>query len=134
MVNYDDRGFALIEVLVAFTIAATTLAVLFQLFSTDLQSVDRADTYTRATLLAESRMESIGTTEPLAPALLTGRFDDRFSWKIAIERYASGDDAEPASPAILYRVQVTVLWRDGAARGAVSLETLRMALVDRGAT
>jgi len=131
--THDDRGFALIEVLVAFTIAATTLAVLFQLFSTDLQSVDRADAYARATLLAESRLDSIGVAEPLAPGMLAGRFDDRFSWKVAIERFVP-DESPALSASVLYHVHVTVLWRDGPADSAVSLDTLRMAPAASGTT
>jgi general secretion pathway protein I len=131
--THDDRGFALIEVLVAFTIAATTLAVLFQLFSTDLQSVDRADAYARATLLAESRLDSIGVAEPLAPGMLAGRFDDRFSWKVAIERFVP-DESAALSASVLYHVHVTVLWRDGPADSAVSLDTLRMAPAASGTT
>ena len=132
--THDDRGFALIEVLVAFTIAATTLAVLFQLFSTDLQSIDRADAYARATLLAESRLDSIGVAEPLAPGMLAGRFDDRFSWKVAIERFVPDDESAAPSASVLYHVHVTVLWRDGPADSAVSLDTLRMAPAASGAT
>jgi general secretion pathway protein I len=132
--RYDDRGFALVEVLVAFTLAAAMLAVLFQLFSTDLQSVARADAYTRAVLLAESRLDGIGVLERLVPGVLAGRIDERFSWKVAIERYPSDNTGDVASPALLYRVQVTVQWREGGTDSAVSLETLRMALAEPGST
>jgi general secretion pathway protein I len=121
-------------VLVAFTIAAIMLAGLFQLFSTELQSVARADTYTRAVLLAESRLDSIGIAEPLAAGTTTGRFDERFFWKVAVERYATDDKAEASSPTYLYRVQVTVSWHEGSADSAVSLESLRMVLAERGRT
>jgi general secretion pathway protein I len=130
----DDRGFALIETLVALTIAATTLAVLFQLFSTDLRSVERADAYAHATLLAESRLESIGVAEPLMAGTLAGRFDDRFSWSVAIERFAPDDDRAAQAKSVLFKVRVTVLWRDGHAGSAVSLDTLRMAPIAGGAT
>lgn len=130
----DDRGFALIEILVAFTIAATSLAVLFQLFSTDLRSVERADAYAHATLLAESRLESIGVVEPLAPGILVGRFDDRFSWRVAIERFMPDDEATAQAKPVLFNLHVTVLWRDGQADSTVSLDTLRMAPAAGGTT
>jgi len=43
----------LLEVLVAFTVLAISLGVLFQIFSTGMRASRSAEEYTRATLLAE---------------------------------------------------------------------------------
>jgi len=121
-------------VLVAFTIAAAMLAVAFRLLSTDLQSVARADTFTRAILLAQSRLDSVGIVEPLVPGISNGRFDEHFFWRVAVEKYAQDRTVDRDPPAALYRIRLTVSWQEGTAHRTVSLETLRLALAGRSTT
>jgi len=50
------QGYSLIEVLVAFTILALTLTVLFRIFSGGLRNVDAAADYAMAVLVAEGKL------------------------------------------------------------------------------
>jgi prepilin-type N-terminal cleavage/methylation domain-containing protein len=50
-----SRGFSLLEVLVAFTILTMLLGALFQVFSNGLRAARAGDSYTRATVIAQSR-------------------------------------------------------------------------------
>jgi general secretion pathway protein I len=109
----DERGFTLVEVLVAFTVAALALGAVFELLSGGIAGLRNAAQYAEATQLAESRLESVGIAEPLASGTAAGRFDDRFVWRLDAE-------ALPGH-ARLYRVRVTVSWRGR----SVALESLR---------
>ena len=74
------QGYSLIEVLVAFSILAMALSVLFRIFSTGLNNVGVASEYSLAVLVAESKLASPGVSEPLRPGRSEGIEAERFSW------------------------------------------------------
>ena len=70
------RGFSLIEVLVAFVILALVATALFRLFSSSLNNASAAEDYSRAVLVAESRLEAAAAQQPLKEASDRGSEDD----------------------------------------------------------
>lgn len=121
-------GFTLIEVLVALAVLALTLGVLFQIFSTGLSNSRVAEAYAKATLLAQSKLASLGIEEPLGEGESWGRFDERFRWRVDVESHEEeerpADDLAPVKP---YEVVVTVFWGEANEERSVSLTTLRLA-------
>ncbi len=119
------KGFTLIEVLVAFAIAALGLAALMQIFGTGLQSARISEGYARATMLAESRLASVGVEEPLVAGESSGDFGDGFRWRLIVSPL--GDD-ETNAVVVPFRVRVTVSWgaEDKTPR-RVTLDSLRLA-------
>ncbi len=116
-------GFTLLEVLIAFTIAALALPALFGAFGDGLGLIDRAQE--RGTLLrmAESRLAVVGAEIPLAAGVHTGA-DDRGAWQVTIEergRFRFGDGRPPL---VLLAVAVEVT--DAVGRGQ-RLDSLRVA-------
>jgi general secretion pathway protein I len=92
------RGFSLLEVLVAFAILALALTVLMQVFSTGLRNISVGEDYTRAVLLAESVLASVGVEQPLQEGERTGTFDEKYGeayrWRVAVSRYDLARDQE----------------------------------------
>jgi general secretion pathway protein I len=122
MMRHSEAGFVLVEVLVAFAVAAALLGLGFELLSTNLGALRRTGAYEQALLLAESRLEELSTGAP--PAEDAGETDDGFAWRIDAVR----DPAAPSSakgPA-LYQVRVTVSWQQGLTPRSVSLASLRL--------
>ena len=121
-------GFTLIEVLVAFIVLAISLGALFQIFSTGMRASRSAEEYTRATLLAESRLAAIGITGALEEGETAGEYEDGYNWRVAIRRYRlEGQEEEGLPPPIeAYEVVVTVAWDQGSGERSVSLTTLRL--------
>jgi general secretion pathway protein I len=110
-----DRGFSLLEVLVAFIIVALVVTALFRLFGGALGNASAASEWTRALSVAQSRLTLAGATQPLQEAAEAGmESDGRIAWRTSVVPYVAPDanpDLERASEAMptrLYRVTVDV--------------------------
>ena len=128
MLSDRQKGFSLLEVLVAFAILAMTLGVLLQVFSAGLRNAAVSEDYTYAILHAESLLAVLGAEEPLNVGVTEGELDDKFSWRNTVTLYTEDDlPVDESSQAIPYRVQVEVFWQGGKEMRSVMLETLRLA-------
>ena len=129
-----QRGFSVLEVLVAFIIVALVVTALFQLFGGALRNASGADDWTRALLVAQSRLALEASAQPLRPVSDAGtEADGRMAWRASVAPYTPPDanrDLEQASesmPTRLYRISVDVSFpgEDGKPR-SLSLSTLRI--------
>lgn len=120
-----ERGFTLLEVLVAFAILAVSLGGLLVAFSDGLRTTDRSVTISTATLQAQSVMEEVGRSIPVRPGRETGVLDDGTRWQVSIEPFDTGESGAAAVVRTLfaYRVEVTVEWGTGR---TVTLTSLRL--------
>ncbi len=120
-------GFTLIEVLVALAIVVLALGSLLEIFSTSLRGVRRAEAYTEAVLLAESKLAAMGIETPLEEGGQRGRFDDRFRWRTTVRPFTHRPDAIRKEDSLAaYEVDITVLWGTGKEDRSVSLTTVRL--------
>lgn len=88
-----NRGFTLVEVLIAFAILAVTLTALIQAFSQGLRSLEVAEDYATATMLARSKMAEIGPLIAVEESEFTGEFENGWQWRVEIVPFA--DDGDP---------------------------------------
>lgn len=112
----------------AFTILAISVAALMRVFGTGLHSADLSAQYSRAALLAESRLASIGIEEPLAEGEQAGEFDDIYRWRTTVVPYVGLDDEEIPDnlPVEVFEVTLEVLWDDSGQERSIVLQTLRL--------
>ena len=122
-----QRGFSLLEVLVAFAILSVSLGVLLQVFATGLRNAGMADDYTQATLYAESILAAYGRETPLGEGVREGPVNDRFSWRGTVSAYAEGMPDPEKTRMRAYRISVEVFWRGLTQTRSVMLETVRLA-------
>ena len=125
-----QRGFSLLEVLVAFAILSVSLGVLLQVFATGLRNAGVADDYTQATLYAESILAAYGREVPLGEGVREGPINDRFSWRGTVSPYAEGMPDPEKTRMRAWRISVEVFWRGLTQTRSVMLETLRLAPVE----
>lgn len=132
-----EKGFTLVEILVAMVVLAVAAVSLLQSFSGGLRASDSARQRGYAMLLAQSKMAAIGSELPLEPGSSTGRFDDRFAWTVEVSPdgdAAPEEDAGAAAPPVtVMNVTVTVSWPPGNPAGSLQLTSSRLQRSRQGA-
>ena len=124
-----QRGFSLLEILVAFVILALSLGVLMQIYSDAMRNADLARDQTRATEIAQSLLAS-GDKLATEPTETEGTTADGFRWRVAVSPFAdtaeAGGAVRASSGLDLWSIVVQVRWgSDGATGRSVRLATLR---------
>jgi general secretion pathway protein I len=112
-----QRGFTLIEVVVAFVMLALVLGVSFQIFSTGLQRAGDLDDYSRALVIAQSRLAESSIGDEFVEGEQSGETEDRrFKWIQTIAIFDDGTAAEQRAQATYYsfRIAVRVGWTTAA--------------------
>lgn len=127
-----DRGFTLIEVLVAFVIAAIALAVLTRAGLDGLRSTTIAARYQEAMTRAQSHLAAIGDAPQ--PSDRQGDEGDGYHWRVRIaplatEVVSAGGASGPPPRVSLVAVSVAISWADGGRHGerrSVELDSERI--------
>jgi len=123
-----DRGFTLIEVVVAFVLLTLVLSTAFEVFSAGLARAAELDNRATALAIAQSQLAAAGLEQPLKEGETRGESADRrFQWVVRIAKTDPGTDPSKPAPSIyaLYRIDVVVGWRSADGRDRrQSLSTL----------
>lgn len=118
-----QSGFSLLEVLVAFVIAALVVGGALKVFAGGSRNVKLAGDYYEAVRIAEGRLAELGATIPIEAGEYSGSWED-YQWSVRVAPFTSG--AEIGDPlALLFSVAVDVTWSTGAKPRTFSLATLR---------
>ena len=118
-----QRGFSLLEVLVAFSIMMLSLGVLYQAAGGSVRNLALAERQTHAILLAQSLLDRHQAVPP-GGLSVDGVASGGFDWTLeAVAETAAADDPGDDSWA-LYRVEIEVAWQDGERRRRYALATL----------
>lgn len=116
----SQKGFTLLEVLIAFSIVSISMVMVMQLFSSGLKSSRTTCDYTTAVVHAKDRMEAF----LLDPVSGSGEFEDGFAWRSEIEAYKEPEESQVN----LMKLTVIVSWPDDA-RGERSIELVSLKAV-----
>ena len=133
-----QRGFTLIEVIVAFALLALALTFLLGSLSGAARQVRIASDSSRATLHAQSLLAQVGVGEILQPGRRQGNFDaGRYRWVLDIVPYADPLGApsplsNPSAPRLL-QLTLAMEWGDGSGQ-RLQWRTLRLVQGDINAS
>lgn len=125
-----QKGFSLLEILVAFSILALSLTVLLKIFSSGINTAIVSEEYANAVQVAESLLAKTGVETDLQEGISRGTDNEKYHWEISVNPYEPElEELESDSfPVNMYRVMVRVSWgEDEVNRRSVNLETLKMA-------
>jgi len=130
-----EAGFTLLEVMIAFVIAALALSLLYQGATGGLRATAAATRTEEAISLAKSHLAAIGRGEGIAQQESSGVDGDGFEWRLHVQpigtrqlSLSDSDRANDAKPtaAVLFDVKVTESWEDAGHQHQVSLQTHRL--------
>jgi prepilin-type N-terminal cleavage/methylation domain-containing protein len=125
-----EGGFTLLEVLIAFVIAAMALAVFYEGSIGGLRNARVAGTYEEAVSLARSHMAELSQRAAVQPVSATGMDGPLFHYQVVVKQIASEqlqrsllDQANnrPARQAGLYALSVIESWTQDGHMRAVHL-------------
>jgi general secretion pathway protein I len=123
-----QRGFTLIEVLVAFAIAAMALGLLFQAASSSGTAAHQAGNYEEAVSRAKSHMAMVGRESDITPGERSGDDGSGYRWQVKITPSAAAQPPQGSTPEnrlVLYNVEVSIFWLDNGRPHSVVLHTQR---------
>lgn len=107
----NNRGFTLIETLVAFMILSISLVVVLELFSGSLKSIQISNDYEHGLFHAKKKMEEILVFERLDPVRDQGELADGYKWYVEVVPERNIPEDRPDAPLGLFNIKVKVEWR-----------------------
>jgi len=139
-----QKGFTLLEIMVAMAIMAIALVTVIQLFSGALRSAKVSNDYSLAVMGAKEKMDevlAVNTLDEFEELIKTGEFENDllkgYQWEISeLEPYdippGLSTDVEEESGVFddldfkLYKVSVRVSWASGMHEKEVKFSTIKM--------
>lgn len=123
-----NRGFTLIEIVVAMAILGVGLIVIIELFSGGLRLGRISEEYTQAIGLARMKLEEISLAEQLREGSEKGEFNKDFRWQVGVKKVdlllvEKGLEFKP--PVEFYQIKVNITWKSGYKERSTEIESYR---------
>ncbi len=124
-----QKGFSLLEILIAFSILAISLGILLKIFSSGINTALVSEDYTAAVQIAESLMAKTGLESPLQAGENSGTENEKYEWQVLVTPYLFNPDNldEMTITTTLFKVKVVVNWDiEKTKRRQIELTTLKL--------
>lgn len=122
-----QKGFSLLEILIAFSILALSLGILLNIFSGGLRRSLVAEEYQQAVTIAQSILSKSGVEEELEVGGKSGVIGEKYAWSETISAFED-DSLDPEVTGLYpYHIVVIVNWQAGEYDRHIELTTLRLA-------
>jgi general secretion pathway protein I len=135
----NQRGFTLLEVMVATLIMGVAVVGLMSGISQSLRNADRVIDHDRVALLARSKMDDLLLNYQLPKgAVITGEFDPvvlggkEGGWRAKITPFEMPPKGAQGSPEYLERIELEIWWKFGDDRRRFNLEAFRTNIAKPG--
>ena len=118
-----QRGFTLLEILIAMALLGISITVLTQLFSANLRNISSSQQYVPALAVAEAIMSEILASDPLEETLKNYLADDGYKVEIAVSEALK--DRTQNLPVKLMEIDLTLRWTIDQKEKTFHLKTYR---------
>ncbi len=124
-----NKGFTLIEVIVALAILGVGLTVIIELFSGGLRLARASMEYTKAVNYARMKMEEVTLKPAVQEGTERGESEDgAFRWQLGVKKMdvlSIDKSVDYRPPVDLFQVKIDVFWGAGAKERSASIESFR---------
>jgi len=120
----DERGFTLVEVLVAFVIAMLALGMAYEGISTGLNATRLSMRTQEALSRAQSHLAAVGSGMAVRTTVQQGDDGSGFRWRLRITPLQTASRGEKSPSLTLYLVEVDIAWPDAAVESGLHTVTL----------
>ncbi len=103
-----NKGFSLLEVLVAFSLFALTIGALLEIFTSTRASVIRSESYTDAAIIANTQLARVDVQIPLEESQLQDETKSGYHWLIHITPFEI--DENITTPYAVWLIDIDVSW------------------------
>lgn len=121
----DQKGFTLLETLVAFMVLSIVLVVILQVFSGGIRSGYKSGKYLYGTFHARAKMEELMMTDT-APGDYEGRFGDGYRWEARVSLIDGQQEGQNGAGLVRMAVSVKVSWQERGQSAGVELHSLKL--------
>jgi type II secretion system protein I len=116
-------GFTLLEVLVATALLGIAVAIILQLFSSNLRALSVSEDFVRASIKAEAKMREILDNDKPSETSFSETTDDGYRVDVWIKETLK--DRTENIDITLFQIDVTVGWIKGAKERSFTLRSLK---------
>jgi prepilin-type N-terminal cleavage/methylation domain-containing protein len=118
-----QRGFTLLEVLIATSVLAIAVVVVIQLFSANLRGISLSDDYVSAVVKANIKMREVLDSGDFSEGVLSEKTDD--GYRIDITMTEALTERTETLPVRIFEIDLTVFWEDGIREKSYTLKTMQ---------
>jgi prepilin-type N-terminal cleavage/methylation domain-containing protein len=119
----SNKGFTLLEILVALAILATAVTIIFQLFSAGLRNVAVSEDVVSAAVRAEAKMREVLSNEELTENSWTETTTDGYTFAVNItEALQEKTDSLPVQ---VLQVDLAITWTKNSKERSLRLKTYK---------
>lgn len=126
LASHRQHGFTLLETLVALSVLAISLGVIYQIFGTSLRNMQFAKEYSYAQMFAESKISELGKGIPVKEGSYGGEINSKYVWEINIAPRLSLSDSQQ-DVVHAYKVLFNIKWDSYGKHRSINVLTYKLA-------
>lgn len=119
-----EKGFTLLEILVALALLAIAVTVVIQLFSANLKAIYSSEDYINATIKADSKLREVLSDDNLSERSWSETTDDGYT--IYGDVYKTLKERTEDLNLDLLEIDLTVRWMVGSREKSINLRTIKV--------